>query len=461
MNIKDLYLEYLNLKDKELSYDEIEWELCKKNIKYEEIKNDYLDSWEIEDSIIPRLRTAKNSEERREILSLKHFFKIKDDKKFIRCSYMEQSPIEKSYIKFYLQIPNNIREKFMIDYGNFVKENKVRGTYKIRNGVNSNDMLTVRVFNPKHYKKVFNFLSNYIKDKNNKHEFIPTIDGIGVTIDDGGSYNKYITDGLINYFNNCKSVEEVSNINFLKFMTDKKTIDKMNLDNTYSSFIYNINLLNSFDKKLNLEEVINLIEKSQSMIADYPFENHEIIYLNRVIKEIINSISYDGLETALKMLEEFLNNKNLNCEITTIKNTMENRLKRFGRYNSNNSINNFLKQQLIIYNNNLNNVCKLIDDTFNKDSIDGVINLLNELKKIIDSNSEKYNIKEVNIPYFSNDEFHSINDKVNNLSLSNIYRRLLKLYNLEDDNNIVLADDKIIELYKNKLQSKSLRKKGK
>lgn len=53
-----------------------------------------------------------------------------------------------------------------------------------------------------------------------QHIFMPTIDGIGVSIDDNRSYNKYIIDGLMNYFEICKD----KNLNFKKFLSNLRIL---------------------------------------------------------------------------------------------------------------------------------------------------------------------------------------------------------------------------------------------
>lgn len=89
---------------------------------------------------------------------------FKDDEKFVIIRNINKTYIDSNYMKYYLSIPDNLKEQFLIEYGKFIKDNEIRGQYKIRRNCQSNDLLTVRVYDPKHYKIVFEFLKN-IKTK--------------------------------------------------------------------------------------------------------------------------------------------------------------------------------------------------------------------------------------------------------------------------------------------------------
>lgn len=111
---------------------------------------------------------------------------------------------------------------------------------------------------------------------------MPTIDGIGVTVDDGESYNRYIINILMNYFNNCCTKEDVSICDFLKYITLNV------IDNQKSSIIYNYNLMNSLEKNLNINNIFNVIEVIQCEIAEHNINDNEIysiIKQNKVLKK--------------------------------------------------------------------------------------------------------------------------------------------------------------------------------
>ena len=71
-------------------------------------------------------------------------------------------------------------------------ENNIKGNYKIRKNSKANDEVTIRIYNPNDYKQVLNCIKLYSDCNTKQHVLMPTIGDIGVIIDDGNSYNKFI-----------------------------------------------------------------------------------------------------------------------------------------------------------------------------------------------------------------------------------------------------------------------------
>lgn len=105
---------------------------------------------------------------------------------------------------------------------------------------------------------------------------------IGVTVDDGKSYNRCVTNVLMNYFNNCCTKEEVSICKFLKYITSNV------IENKNSSIIYNYNLMNSL-KKININNIFNIIESIQRKLVENNINDNKIysiIKQNKVLKKL-------------------------------------------------------------------------------------------------------------------------------------------------------------------------------
>ena len=172
MNIKELYLKYAELKGNNIPLEELAWELNKYNICLKDSKKDTLNKWILEDYI--NSRPAEYTDEN--IIKYKRTkenFKIDENSKFLSVHHMSKKANEKNYIKFYLSVPDDIKEKFMIEYANYIKENKISSAYKIRKNKQSNDLITVRVYDPKNYKNVFEFLKQYVNKDIQQHELMP------------------------------------------------------------------------------------------------------------------------------------------------------------------------------------------------------------------------------------------------------------------------------------------------
>ncbi len=141
-------------------------------------------------------------------------------------------------IKLYMTIKENKTTDVMSDLGAFLLEKDIRCFYKTRHS-EENDMLTIRIDEISKLDELVNWLKNNENIYFSNHPFMPMVDGVGISLDDGGSYNKFISKIIYDYIVNTK--DNLGYESFMQYLNSKK----------YLSFLDNQeNRL--YDKNLNL-----------------------------------------------------------------------------------------------------------------------------------------------------------------------------------------------------------------
>lgn len=451
--IKELYKEYINLKNASLSYEDLELQLYYKLIHFNKIESDELDCNGIHEKIDSALwNSTMNSKEnykkgRTDYISKSKALSIKETSEFLYVSYFDKQEKENNYIKFYLSVPKASRENFMSEFGEFLIKNNIKGNYKIRKNSKANDEVTIRIYNPNDYKQVLNCIKLYSDCNTKQHFLMPTIGDIGVIIDDGNSYNKFIVDNLISYFENYGSENEINIDSFINYISSKDVINRMNCENRWSSIIYRINISNSQSKDFKLEELIGLIKKSQEAIEKFPLPQRRIMELNRSLYNSLDITSSQGLEKGIEYLNKIINSP-LFYPTNTVK-ALETCLDKRMDYDKQKGVFEYLKEQLIILDENIEKICRLIDESYQYGGISKIEKIINNLKKIIEDQVDGYNlnIKEVNIPNINNDELHPTGD-VSTITLNRIYQRLKLIHHIKDnDEHLCDFAEKILSIY--------------
>ena len=258
-------------------------------------------------------------------------------------------------------------------------------------------------------------------------------------------------EGLISFFDKCDNIEEINNLNFIKYMQSRETIKNMDLSNRYSSNIYNINLTNSLKKGLSIDDVIDTIKKSQEAVLNYPLSERNIVFVNNKISDIVNDIVSEGIEASINKLKDLLGLQFYGQE--SISKALEYHLSKNENYKKEEGVFEYLKKQLYLCNENINNVCNLFESTYESSGIEGIEHLLNNYEEILNREITNNRIKiyDTHIPYCYNDEFHPIVNGINSIKLSIIYKALAKLHGKEFDKYCYDPDKNIVNLYKEKV----------
>ena len=304
MTIRDLYNEFIISKQNDFTGENLEWELTKKLIGLKPTTPDGFNAREIMDSINPRYNFS-DREKFKEYRTNSRLFKLIDNGSFKEIAYMNRNETEKEYLKLYCSLPDDRKKEFLVKYGIFVKENQIRGSYKIRSDTQANDLITIRVYNPPNYESVFNFVSDFASDNIPQHLFMPSINNIGITIDDGDSYNRFLSISLVKYFENCQDAEAVNDISFLKFVSSNEFKDQLDYLDKKHYKIYMQNLLNSFDKQLTKEDVFSTIKGMQQKIADYGFSSKKVSVVNDSLHKLTKDCICKGYDEAIINMSKF------------------------------------------------------------------------------------------------------------------------------------------------------------
>lgn len=456
MSIEELYDEYCKLKEEEMSDEDLEFAFYSKLINLTEEEKDSFSALTISDAITPRPdRRNCTMEEFMRIRAENRKWDIRAENGFVKCNYMFSGPSEKNYIKFYFSVPDELKEKFMLDYGNYVKEHKVRGTFKMRINSQANDLVTVRVYNPKHYRAVFEFLDSYVNKNISQHFLMPTINGIGVTVDDNGSYNRFVTDALMSYFNDINSREDISNSNFFRYIMSPKFVNQLGPENRYSAVIYNTNLLNSLEDDLKIDDIINFIVKSQEAIENYPIADTDITRINADLLSALRSAMSGDMEQAMVRFDFMRTSWYSNGLVTALNYHLQKRKD----YDSDNGPLEYLKQQLVNLDANIQTAFSVLDTVYSESGIAGVEEFLGDVENISSNNSDKFNVEaaDIYLPFCYNDELHPTIPFSDRLPLKGIYQRVAKKYDVETD-SVLLNDDiksKIVNVYETKASNKT------
>lgn len=443
MGIKELYEIYQTLKEQGLSDKKLEWGLYEKLIMGEDTEEDNLSSYDIKNEVLPR---PSNPDERMEYYQTRRYMDFRQQDGFIYVQYLVAGEYEKNYIKYYLSVPNELKKEFMVEYGKLVKENEIRGMYKIRKNAHANDLVTVRVYNPKHYKRVFEFLKQY-RDNTPQHLFMPTVDGIGVTIDDNNSYNRTVVDLLINYFEQAENEDTISIPEFLKYVNSDAT-GKMP---TESKVLYSINLLNAFDENFSLEGMIEMINDSQNELYNRRLESLLSKDVNQIISNAKSICHTYGAERAINYIVEQNYGAFRPSQKYLAISMLKNQIRKNPDFDESISVKEYLARQFMKMDRNIEKVYGLIENEFTNNGIEGVKDVLQELHAISTNSSDKYqlDIEKTFIPYCYVDRLHPLEWKSDEVNAYSIKRRMTGKNLIENE---FWSDEKtIIEHFNNRI----------
>lgn len=200
-----------------------------------------------------------------------------------------------SEIKLYMTIKEDKTTDVMSDLGAFLLEKNIRCFYKTRPS-EENDMLTIRIDEIDKLDELVNWLKNNKDIYFSNHPFMSMVDGVGISLDDGGSYNQFISETIYDYIINTK--ENLGYESFIKYINSKNYLSR--LDNQENRL---------YDKNLNLalkgtialgkfkEEYKTTIDNSNKYKAlKSSFEKLEIdlgrsikVYDDKAILDLINT----------------------------------------------------------------------------------------------------------------------------------------------------------------------------
>ena len=281
---------------------------------------------------------------------------------------------------------------------------------------------------------------------------MPTINGIGVTIDDNRSYNKFVTDSLMHYFDSIESREDISNSNFLKYVMSPEFIEQLDIENRISLNIYRINLLNAFDDNLSIDGVVDFITKSQEDIANYPIPERNINTINNKIVSSYRMCECGELDDALS------NNMSLFSGFYSVgvEEALSGHLSKVDDYNIEMGPMEYMRQQFVKFDSNMQKTCLLLDGIYSESGIDGVKEFLDDVDNINGNNSDKFDLEleDVYIPFCYNDELHPVSPIRSKISLKGIYGRIAKNSGVDVEKYIYGDElkEKIIGVYEIKNQ---------
>ncbi len=151
-------------------------------------------------------------------------------------------------IKIYASIKKGKIVDVMSDFGTYLVENKIKSFAKTRPN-KTNDMLTVRVEDIKVLDKVVEWLKNNENIYFNRHPFMPNVEGVPITLDDGGAYNDFLAKTLFSYL--TKSNGELSFDNFYEYLNSQDYKDGIN---SRELMLFDKNLKLALGEEINLEE---------------------------------------------------------------------------------------------------------------------------------------------------------------------------------------------------------------
>lgn len=119
-------------------------------------------------------------------------------------------------IKIYFSVDNTKLESLFLELGEKMIKDNMNCFAKSRM-FNSKDQITIRVYDEEDLDKILDIAKKY-KDKEEQIALMPTTEEqIGITFDDGDSYNSFLSELLIDYF---KTTEEINLKTFLNFIKD-------------------------------------------------------------------------------------------------------------------------------------------------------------------------------------------------------------------------------------------------
>lgn len=130
-------------------------------------------------------------------------------------------------VKLYMTIKEDKIADVMSDLGAFLLKNNIRCFYKTR-PYEANDMLTIRIDEMEKLDILVNWLKNNKDIYFSNHPFMPAVDGVAISLDEGGSYNKFISDTIYSYIKSTK--DNLSYDGFVKFLTTDEYLNSLKTD---------------------------------------------------------------------------------------------------------------------------------------------------------------------------------------------------------------------------------------
>lgn len=198
-------------------------------------------------------------------------------------------------IKLYMTMKEDSIVNVMSDIGAFLLKNDIKSFYKTRPN-ECNDMLTIRIDQEDKLDDLVGWLKKQDSIYYSNHPFMPVFDGVGITLDDGGSYNRFISNILHDYMQVYKDNLGVDS--FKKYLQSERYNNLLDSD---EKRMFNTNLSYAFRENLTIKNFLELYESSREeyehkkmmdrLFSEFEtkFKRNEMIYNDNVLIEFINS----------------------------------------------------------------------------------------------------------------------------------------------------------------------------
>ena len=347
------------------------------------------------------------------------------------------------FIKLYFTIDLDKINDFMADFGNFVIENGISTYFKSRLAV-SNDMVTIRLYDDKYLDDVLNFIKKY-KVNSISNPFMNTVDGIGIVLDDGDSYNLFICKLLCNYYENVKEINKETFASYVKdymntlgksdFLTKCKfgindpVLQYSNLENILENIPFDYDNFKEKFHKACLDKEKKIENNNEKFRLENKLNHIVSSYIPKLMAELVNLYIFTDEKTTRNAIKNILNNDKVVHEIKGKEVTVSTFLQCFfGHFISVKTIDEnrlFEVIENIITEFNLLKELYIVTDP----SVDDYEEISFSIQEMIDGEEEtKYNLKLNN--------YENIDKIFNSYNYSNILVRCLqKYYNLDSYNN--------------------------
>ena len=171
---------------------------------------------------------------------------------------MEAKKEEMPQVKIYATIKNDKILKVMAEIGSYYIENNIDGFYKTRS-YESNDMLTIRMNDLSKLDDLVKWLKSNEDLCFSNHPFMPIVDGVSISLDESGSYNRFVSETIYNYAKNSK--EDLSYNGFVNYLNSKEYLESLT-DHEKRMFDKNLNFA------LNGEMTLTQFKKEISSAKD-------------------------------------------------------------------------------------------------------------------------------------------------------------------------------------------------
>lgn len=171
---------------------------------------------------------------------------------------IEDKKEEMPQVKIYVTIKNDKISKVMAEIGSYYIENNIDGFYKTR-AYESNDMLTIRMNDLSKLDDLVKWLKSNEDLCFSNHPFMPIVDGVSISLDESGSYNRFVSETIYNYAKNSK--EDLSYNGFVNYLNSKEYLESLT-DHEKRMFDKNLNFA------LNGEMTLTQFKKEISSAKD-------------------------------------------------------------------------------------------------------------------------------------------------------------------------------------------------